>query len=808
MAKVTLNDLSKALGLNEKEPKKDFHYYGTIVDSNPEDNTYQVSINRDTNISVEAARLVGAARGDTVMVTVMANGYATVTGRLGGDLDATDAQRAADDAADVASSAMGTASSALSNAQQANQAATAARTLAEHAEEEAGRAHTAAEQAAEDASSAASSASSASTSASNAAASASTAQQEASAATTAANQAKTQAQAAETAATEATEAAGVATTSANSALTQLGTVEDVIGTLDWIAEHAVYHPTSDQEAESGKMYFEVTATAVTSPTASGLPSYYELNAGKYYPTADTTVNPTKTYYTLEATPVSVPAGGDPSALGYYQIDRIDEAVSNYIATHLALTDSGLYILMDESGYKLRLTNDGAYIEDPSGATVATYSTEAVIGNLNGYNYLRLSRTGLTLTTDGGQSAAFEVVLYDDTTISTSTSFGHQFETYNGAYVAGLDPRIADGAITLTLTMYNSMDGQTYTETKTFTAGSVSQQTAFVYNDPQKGEQKFLVQYDGKYFIALVCQYNYDSYTLTVNGTATYYIQTNRSTYYTLGRRASGLATGQYSVAEGYNVTASGNNSHAQNTYTIAGYNSQTAIGRYNDNQSDTAFEIGNGAAGARSNALIVDWNGNVMAQGMAGMIQMFAGATAPTGWLLCNGAAVSRTDYAELFAVIGTTYGAGDGSTTFNLPDMQGRFPLGKNGSYALNAKGGAATITLSSDQTPLPSHKHGTTITQPELNSNSHSHNTYYTTANRGSGSVSTRVGPVGSTGTAISTNSDTHTHTLKTNVAVTVGTPTSRTWTGSGISSVQPHDNMPPYIGINFIIATGKTS
>jgi microcystin-dependent protein len=52
----------------------------------------------------------------------------------------------------------------------------------------------------------------------------------------------------------------------------------------------------------------------------------------------------------------------------------------------------------------------------------------------------------------------------------------------------------------------------------------------------------------------------------------------------------------------------------------------------------------------------------------------YAGGTAPSGWIMCDGAAVSRTVYAGLFAAIGTAYGAGDGSTTFNLPDFRGRF--------------------------------------------------------------------------------------------------------------------------------------
>lgn len=88
----------------------------------------------------------------------------------------------------------------------------------------------------------------------------------------------------------------------------------------------------------------------------------------------------------------------------------------------------------------------------------------------------------------------------------------------------------------------------------------------------------------------------------------------------------------------------------------------------------------------------------------AGMVSQFAGATAPTGWLLCDGTAVSRTIYAALFTAIGTTYGAGDGSTTFNVPNLQGRVPAGKAGSgtfATLGGTGGAETHTLTVAQLP-----------------------------------------------------------------------------------------------------------
>lgn len=78
---------------------------------------------------------------------------------------------------------------------------------------------------------------------------------------------------------------------------------------------------------------------------------------------------------------------------------------------------------------------------------------------------------------------------------------------------------------------------------------------------------------------------------------------------------------------------------------------------------------------------------------MTGTVLPFAGSVAPTGWLLCYGQAVSRTTYAPLFAVIGTTFGVGDGSTTFNLPDLRGRIMAGKDDMGGTAA--GVLTVTL-----------------------------------------------------------------------------------------------------------------
>ena len=85
----------------------------------------------------------------------------------------------------------------------------------------------------------------------------------------------------------------------------------------------------------------------------------------------------------------------------------------------------------------------------------------------------------------------------------------------------------------------------------------------------------------------------------------------------------------------------------------------------------------------------------------------YGGSVAPTGFLICNGAAVSRTTYAALFAVCGTTYGAGDGSTTFNLPDKRGRGSIGSGTGTGLSARTRGTKLGTENETAPLPPHTH-----------------------------------------------------------------------------------------------------
>jgi microcystin-dependent protein len=97
-------------------------------------------------------------------------------------------------------------------------------------------------------------------------------------------------------------------------------------------------------------------------------------------------------------------------------------------------------------------------------------------------------------------------------------------------------------------------------------------------------------------------------------------------------------------------------------------------------------------------------------------MKLWPGATAPAGYLLCDGAAVSRTTYAALYSALGgasSPWGQGDGSTTFNVPDMRGRAPKGAGQgtgltNRALGATTGTETHLLTSAESGVPAHTHG----------------------------------------------------------------------------------------------------
>ncbi len=129
-----------------------------------------------------------------------------------------------------------------------------------------------------------------------------------------------------------------------------------------------------------------------------------------------------------------------------------------------------------------------------------------------------------------------------------------------------------------------------------------------------------------------------------------------------------------------------------------------------------------------------------------GTITSWSEGTIPTGFLECNGQAVSRTTYAQLFSVIGVTYGPGDGSATFNLPNLSDNVPVGKSNNKALASTGGSNTVSgnisnksLSAAQLAAHSHQYGyTTGAVPHgLGMNLNGSNNRQSTTTTGSGSA-----------------------------------------------------------------------
>ena len=136
------------------------------------------------------------------------------------------------------------------------------------------------------------------------------------------------------------------------------------------------------------------------------------------------------------------------------------------------------------------------------------------------------------------------------------------------------------------------------------------------------------------------------------------------------------------------------------------------------------------------------------------------GVGPPTGYLRCNGNAVSRTDYADLFDVIGTTYGAGDGSTTFNLPDTEGRFLVGRDNAISafdtIAATGGSKDAIVVAHIHTMPTHTH----TMP---THDHSINHDHGAANTGNQSAShTHTTSVAHDHASVTSGSDSHSHAM----------------------------------------------
>jgi microcystin-dependent protein len=149
---------------------------------------------------------------------------------------------------------------------------------------------------------------------------------------------------------------------------------------------------------------------------------------------------------------------------------------------------------------------------------------------------------------------------------------------------------------------------------------------------------------------------------------------------------------------------------------------------------------------------------------------MFGGTFAPVGWLLCQGQLLPISQYDVLFNLIGTTYG-GDGQNTFAVPSLASRIPYHQGSGYALGQMGGVEEVTLTQQQTPA--HTHTANANTPNANQPGPAGNVW------GAGTLS----------------------------RYTSSQPANTTMNPAALSPAggsQPHENMPPFLCLNFIIAT----
>lgn len=199
-----------------------------------------------------------------------------------------------------------------------------------------------------------------------------------------------------------------------------------------------------------------------------------------------------------------------------------------------------------------------------------------------------------------------------------------------------------------------------------------------------------------------------------------------------------------------------------------------------------------------------------------GNIIAYTGLSVPSGYLVCDGSAVGREEYPELFAVIGTNYGSGDGLTTFNLPNLSGKLALGVSQDHSVGDTGGEETHAVLDTETPqhvhtIPQHTHGNTISAktPKISHTVSSQPSFtYTRLNNASKVYD-------SNSYNVYNGRTNKTMTITTNLAIADHPATPCTVTG-GILDCPAfntetageglgHNNMMPYLAVTYIIKSG---
>lgn len=522
--------------------------------------------------------------------------------------------------------------------------------------------------------------------------------------TSAAN-ALTSANEAKASATEANKQAISATNSANNALTQLSTVESVVDTLTWIAEHSAFEPSTDTSVVASKTYYYpcnqiLTLTSGTT-TTNGLTFVTDANAGTV------TVSGTATASTVYA--VGQPdatagtdiwfSGVNGGSSSTYQLRYSNGPGSTSINSGVGLgtirSSGNLAInIFVASGYT---ANDVVFTPRVSTANEDfDYEIiESPTGNPSTQGYFELNteeavktyvQTHLALTDEGlwllPAASGTNKVLIATGAGSTYTTAGTYIIGSSGETLA----KFSTNGLSVTTKKNNNI---VEIANLGYGLGNAESGTAeapyYTLGIRKSGEAvgNYSVA-EGNGTTASALGSHAEGGNINVSGV--WYYLTASGTY----AHAEGCATtasGRHSHSEGYLTTASGDWSHAQNRHTIADQSSQTAIGKYNTaNINNNLFVIGNGTADdSRSNAFTVDTSGNV---GVAGDVNIASGKH-----YKINGTNLSASDV-----------GAVPTSRTVNNKALSSNITLSASDVGALATTGGtlSGTLTLSSHSSAI----------------------------------------------------------------------------------------------------------
>lgn len=393
---------------------------------------------------------------------------------------------------------------------------------------------------------------------------------------------------------------------ASRALGNLASVQSVTETLNWITAHGTMTLTSDVALDPSHVYFVVDAN------------------GDYVVGG--------THYSVVSEPVLADIGS------YYELS-INESLNNYVATHLVVDTEGLWIIPDSGGNKVLIatgsgstyTTAGTYIVGASGTLASFTATGAIIGqNVSGQSRAVITADGMQVYR--GESGTDAQIVNLGYGLGNNEQGGQSYAPYttlgtrlNGSVVGNYSVAegrdvVASGALSHAEGMYSK------------TIGSCSHA-------------------EGAGAIASGGSSHAEGGDCTASGFVSH-AEGNVTIASGEGAHAEGtycVASGDYSHAEGRSTHAEGLNSHAQNYYTIASQDNQTALGKYNleDVNNKYAVIVGNGTGtSARSNALTVDWSGNVVASGSVDGTDITASGdiTSENAYLQLDTTATSGTD--------------------------------------------------------------------------------------------------------------------------------------------------------------------